>query len=262
MPRVGITPDFLGPPPIGLTATFEEELAAVRAADPAQALRAMRRSLADTPGAAGHPRARELLADPVRAIEELAGLLRAAWHALVEPHWPRLRTLLEADVAFHSRRLAQGGFELLFAGLHPRLGWDDGTLTVANRSDYRRELGGSGLLLLPSAFLWPDAVTGFEPPWSAAIAYPARGVGALWQTGGPGPREALVRLLGAGRAGVLAALDEPASTTALARRLGLAPSTVSAHLGALRDAGLLTARRSRHQVLYERTPLGIALAAG
>ena len=42
--------------------------------------------------------------------------------------------------------------------------------------------------------------------------------------------------------------------------LGLAVSSVSAHLSVLRDAGLLTSRRYGHQVLYERTPLGSALA--
>jgi DNA-binding transcriptional ArsR family regulator len=57
------------------------------------------------------------------------------------------------------------------------------------------------------------------------------------------------------------ALAEPGSTTAPARRYGLSPSTVSEHLGALRDAGLVSAARGRHQVLYERTPPGIALAA-
>ena len=41
-----------------------------------------------------------------------------------------------------------------------------------------------------------------------------------------------------------------------------APSTVSAHLTVLRDGGLLTSRRYGHQVLYERTPLGMALASG
>jgi len=55
---------------------------------------------------------------------------------------------------------------------------------------------------------------------------------------------------------VLCALGEPAP----ARLLGLAPSSVSAHLSVLRAAGLLTSRRYGHQVLYERTPLGIALA--
>jgi DNA-binding transcriptional ArsR family regulator len=34
---------------------------------------------------------------------------------------------------------------------------------------------------------------------------------------------------------------------------------VSEHLSALRDAGLLTSYRVGHQVVYERTPLGIAV---
>lgn len=61
---------------------------------------------------------------------------------------------------------------------------------------------------------------------------------------------------------MLTALDEPSTTTALAHRLGLAASSVSAHLTVLRDSGLLTSRRYGHQVLYERTPLGIMLASG
>lgn len=103
-------------------------------------------------------------------------------------------------------------------------------------------------------------VSGFDPPWQPTVIYPARGIGGLWTEPEPGP--ALARLLGANRAAVLAALDAPSTTTALAHRLGLAPSSVSGQLSVLRDAGLLTSRRHGHQVLYERTPLGIALAAG
>ena len=107
-----------------------------------------------------------------------------------------------------------------------------------------------------------DPAGGFDPPWQPTVAYPARGIGGLWsETSGRAP-DALARLLGRGRAAVLAGLTEPASTTGLAERLGLAPSSVSAHLSALRDAGLLTSHRYGHQVLYERTPLGIALTAG
>lgn len=82
--------------------------------------------------------------------------------------------------------------------------------------------------------------------------------------GKPGARgsEALVRLLGRNRAAVLAAPTEPATTGALAHRLGLAASSVSAHLTIPRDAGLLTSRRYGRQVRYERTPLGVALASG
>jgi len=262
MPQRGHTPDWLGPPPIGPAATFEEEIAAVRAADPEAAREDTALSLADTPGALESPEGRALLADPARMIRELADLMEQAWHTLIEPDWPRLRALLEADVAFHSRRLAEVGLGGLLPEIDRRFGWHAGTLTVDRNAEHERHLDGQGLVLMPSVFSWPDVVSGFEPPWQPTVAYPARGIGGLWAEPGDRTPDALVRLLGRGRAAVLTALDEPATTTALAHRLRLAPSSVSAHLGALRDAGLLTSRRYGHQVLYERTPLGIALASG
>lgn len=262
MPRRGHSPDWLGPPPLGPAATFEEEIAAVRAADPQAARADTARSLADTPGALESPYGRAWLADPERMVRELADAMEQAWHVLVEPDWPRLRALLDADVAFHSRRLAEVGLGGLLPELSGRFGWHAGTLTVESAGEYERHLGGQGLVLMPSVFCWPDVVTGFEPPWQPALVYPARGIGGLWS--GPAERapDTLVRLLGRGRAAVLTALDEPSTTTALAHRLGLAASSVSAHLTVLRDSGLLTSRRYGHQVLYERTPLGIMLASG
>ncbi|MGV9349834.1 DUF5937 family protein [Streptomyces spiralis] len=264
MPSRGHSPDFLGPPPIGPAATFEEEIAAVRAADPAAAREDLALSLADTAGALESARGRALLADPERAVRELADLMEAAWHALVEPEWPRLRALLEADVAFHSRRLAEVGLGALLPELDRRLSWDGRTLTVDWHGEHGRELGGQGLVLMPSVFCWPDVISGFEPPWQPTLVYPARGLAGLWAEpdAQSASARALVRLLGRGRAAVLTALTDPATTTGLAHRLGLAPSSVSAHLGVLRDAGLLTSRRYGHQVLYERTPLGMALASG
>lgn len=262
MPRRGHSPDWLGPPPIGPAATFEEEIAAVRACDPQAAREDTARSLACTPGALESARGRAWLADPARMVQELADLLEEAWRVLVEPDWLRLRSLLEADVAYHSRRLAEVGLGRLLPELDPRLSWNGRTLTLALHTEYARDLGGQGLVLMPSAFSWPDVVTGFEPPWQPALVYPARALAGLWT--GPATRtpETLVRLLGRNRATVLTALTEPATTSTLAHRLGLAPSSVSAHLTTLRDAGLLTARRYGHQVLYERTPLGMALASG
>ncbi|MFB7506389.1 ArsR/SmtB family transcription factor [Streptomyces broussonetiae] len=262
MPRRGHTPDWLGPPPIGPAATFEEEIAAVRASDPQAAREDTALSLACTPGALRSPRGRAWLADPARMVEELADAMEAAWRALIEPDWLRLRALLEADVAHHSRRLAEVGLGTLLPELDPRLSWDGRTLTLAQRMEYARDLAGQGLVLMPSVFSWPDVITGFEPPWQPTLVYPARGLGGLWTDPGEGAAQALVRLLGRNRAAVLTALAEPATTTALAHRLRLAPSSVSSHLTALRDAGLLTARRYGHQVLYERTPLGVALACG
>jgi DNA-binding transcriptional ArsR family regulator len=270
MPRTsGYTPDFLGPPPAasggsGSAVSFGDELARVRAVDPALAREEIARSLASSPGAAETPRGRAMLEDPARAVRELADVTERAWKALVAPDWPRLRDLLEADIAHRARQLAEEGLEGLFADLRPGLTWSDGTLSVRTKSRQRivQELSGRGVLLVPSAFIWPDVVSGFAPPWQPTVIYPARGVGGLWQRPTPGSAKALARLLGANRAAVLGELEEPASTTSLAARLGLAPSSVSAHLSALRDAGLLTSRRVHHQVLYERTPLGIALLGG
>ncbi|WP_406092453.1 DUF5937 family protein [Streptomyces sp. NBC_01013] len=257
----GHSPDFFCPPPIGPLASFEEEIARVRAVDPHLAGQDMAWSLAGRPELLHSPAGQALLADPTRAVQQLADLLEGAWRVLIEPHWPRLRALLEADVAYHSRRLAAVGFERLLGELSPQLRWADSTLTITRtRARHSRVLGGQGLVLMPSVFAWPDAVGGIEDPWQPAVIYPARGIGGLWTEPGSTTPDVLARLLGRVRADILCALDEPAGTSALAHRLGRAPSSVSEHLSVLRAAGLLTSRRYGHQVLYERTPLGIALA--
>ncbi|MFJ2265124.1 DUF5937 family protein [Streptomyces sp. NPDC087849] len=261
MARHGHNPDFFSPPPPGPVTTFEEEIAAVRSIDPGLARQDLALALASRPQVLHSPAGRAMLADPARTVGELADLLERAWRVLIEPHWPRLRALLEADIAYHSRRLAAVGFERLLGELSPQLGWSESTLTIiGTHGRHTRVLGGQGLVLIPSVFCWPDAVSGFEPPWQPAIIYPARGIGGLWTDPADRTPQALARLLGRGRADVLCALDEPAGTSTLAHRLGLAVSSVSEHLSVLRAAGLLTSRRYGHQVLYERTPLGIALA--
>ncbi|NEB55274.1 transcriptional regulator, partial [Streptomyces griseus] len=61
MPSGGHNPDFICPPPIGPLATFEEEIAAVRAVDPEVARADMAQALADRPGGAASAAGRRLL---------------------------------------------------------------------------------------------------------------------------------------------------------------------------------------------------------
>jgi DNA-binding transcriptional ArsR family regulator len=82
-------------------------------------------------------------------------------------------------------------------------------------------------------------------------------VGSAWA--GDGGVEAAEALLGAPRVRLLAALRSPATTTALARRLGVTPSAVSQHLAVLHRGGLVDKRRSGRVVLYQTTALGLAL---
>jgi DNA-binding transcriptional ArsR family regulator len=83
------------------------------------------------------------------------------------------------------------------------------------------------------------------------------GAARLWDPATHSP--AITRLLGAGRAFVLAETHIPSTTGSLARRVNLAPATVSQHLTVLRDAGLVTAQRRGREVLYRQTPLAAAL---
>jgi DNA-binding transcriptional ArsR family regulator len=96
-----------------------------------------------------------------------------------------------------------------------------------------------------------------------------RGAATVWEGGawagsasageGGGREEAAEALLGAPRVRLLAALRSPATTTALARRLGVTPSAVSQHLAVLHRGGLVDKRRSGRTVLYQTTALGLAL---
>lgn len=69
----------------------------------------------------------------------------------------------------------------------------------------------------------------------------------------------LSALLGATRAAVLEAIADGGSTTDLALRLGISPSSASEHAAVLRGAGLTVSIRSRNQVRHRLTPLGAAL---
>ena len=261
-PRRGWTPDFLSPVPDTANADMAGELARVRATPPDQVAYEVRRSLTERYGAPVPPGAWQLLEDPAATRDRVADLLAQCWQLLVEPHWPRLRDRIEADVAFRTRTLADYGLERMLGDLHPRVRWTGRSLVISGMGTVRRHLGGAGLLLIPSAFGWPSLAPVIDPPSRPALAYPARGIAELWQPARTAQSDALARLLGRTRAALLESLAEPASTHTLARRHELAASTVSEHLAALRDARLVTSRRDRHAVMYQQTPLGTALAAG
>jgi Helix-turn-helix domain/Family of unknown function (DUF5937) len=256
----GYLPDFLLPPPAGPLGRIEDDLAALRST-PLARLRDDMRLFRDQ-----HPRARatadEWLADPGRELGRLADLLEAYWERAIAPAWPRISAFLDADVAYRSRHLAAAGPAALFGDLSEAVRWRDGSLDVDVAPHHATvELGGRGLLLMPSAFdaTRPSVID--RAPWQPTLVYPARGIATLWQDA-PAVPDGLARLLGATRASLLADLGAPRSTTELAERLSLSPATASHHLAALRDAGLVTGRRDGRAVLYVRTALGDELACG
>lgn len=258
LPRGGYVPDFLSPPPRLARPSLRGQLAQVRATEPAHVARELARCRESVSDKTARALITALLADPERARDQLAARLQQAWTQLVGPFWVRLRTLLDRDVDERSRTLAQHGLRHVLDELHPKIRWTKRGLSLADRTGRTVDVGQRGFLLMPSAYLWPHAAAVIEEPWLPTIIYPATGIAALWLQP-PAPNGELERLLGRTRAQVLAALDQPLSTTALAALVELSPAGVSRHLLALRDAGLLSATRHGHEVRYRRTKLGSAL---
>jgi DNA-binding transcriptional ArsR family regulator len=250
----GYLPDFLTPPLTVPVGEIDAELAAIRATT----LDVVRRELELTFAGRTIPqRIKALHADPATRLPEIVDAL-ARWHAIaIDPHWERLRAVLSAEVARQSRRFTDGGPVLALRNLHPSIRWQPGRLTVEMPWEARFPLDGRGLLLVPSAF-WQRVGPIVLGSWQPTLLYPASGVELMWQTERVRP-DALAGVLGATRARLLIELEEPATTSELARRLGLAAPGVSQHLKRLRSGGLVTADRDGREVHYRRTPLAAEL---
>ena len=250
---------FLAPPPQSLAQTIAEDLAKVRETPLRLARHEIDKCLAIVPVI--DQRVLAVLRD-VRVVELIADTLETAWHELLAADWLQLRAICERDVVHRAGLLSRLGWAAAIDGLDRRLSWRDGCIEIAWRHyDTTIELDGAGLLLVPSVFIWPHVAAQVDPPWPYSLLYPARGIAGLWQPAAAAEPGALAALVGRSRATLLAALAEPASTTQLARSLGLAPGAVGDHLTVLRQAGLVHRARSGRSVLYQRTPLGDALAA-
>ena len=248
------TPDFLAPPPRVQVPDVGVELERVRGTPSRTVARELGwcfpRRLPDA--------VRPLVEDPRRALHALVDVMTELWDRLLAADWPRIRAVLEADIAYRARALTAGGPLEVFGDLHRDVRWQDGALLVARPYAQTVELDGRGLLLIPVAFS-SEPATMFDPPWQPAVMYPPRGAGTLWAPSAARDSAALAQLIGPGRARLLSALDSPAATIDLAEQLELSAAGVSEHLGVLLRAGLVDRRRAGRRVLYARTPMGDAL---
>jgi DNA-binding transcriptional ArsR family regulator len=206
-----------------------------------------------------------------RAVDDGTLTRRAAngmsrlWRTALAPRWPELRSVLERDLSERARTLADGGIARVLRTLHTRLRWDGATLRIGISVDDVSQLVGEELVLTPSVLGWPHLFVQVFDPTNAVICYPAAHIG----TGvdrvrlGDGMGDwatarglALDELVGPSRAAVLLDLDLPRTTAQLSVRRQLAPATVSYHLGALVNAGLVLRKREGRQVLYSRSAYG------
>lgn len=247
-------PGFLAPAPLSPVADPEAEFAEVRETPAA----VVREELAAVYGDRLPASLSDLRRAPRRNLPLIVNQMRTYWGLTLAPYWERIRGILEGDVMFRARRLADAGPHRMFPDLDPAVSWSDDVLSVDRPNlDRDYELGGRGLVLVPSLFAWPNVFVKAAEPWAPVLRYPTRGVGSMWQA--PSPAPDLAPVIGQARAALLVELTTASTTTSLARRTGLTPSGVSAHLARLVNAGLVTRQRAGRLVFYMRTPRGDVL---
>lgn len=244
-------PDFVAIPPVaGTHGSLADELAAMRAVDDQEA----RATLAEAQRYAW-------ASDGIAWSEGTGIACRAAdviadgWARFVEPDWARRRAIMERDIHHRAGAIAVSGWRRALDGMAPGVQWVGHDAIQFSTQDHAdRHIGSDGLVFVPHTGLsgrWTC-----ESPSRIAFVYPARGAMAGELTADSG----VARLLGRGRARVVAEVRNPATPSQLAAVLGVSLGTVSAHLAALREAGVVTARRSGRAVYYELTPVGDELA--
>lgn len=200
-----------------------------------------------------------------QAVRRMVRILREFWDTCFAPHWLRMRTILEADIVYRGRQIAQGGLFTMLNDLSGAVEFDGRVISVRlkNPASRTEKTDGLGLTLVPTMFT--RSLCSREPRDPPLLMYPVRGgQGAMWETERVTNPAAIVAVLGGEvRTSLLTALAAPASSTELGLRFGgVTTSAVNQHLRVLRDAGLVTSTRYGHSVLYFRSELGAALLLG
>lgn len=242
--------DFLTPTPSDDTEpVFERELARIRDTPPEAAR-------ADLTVSLGGPLPARLHRGDLP--RRTADVVEWVWTQAVLPYWPRRRRVIETDVIARTARLSQGGWAATLDDMRPGMRWlGENRLQISTYDYPPRELSGARLMFVP---VTPSqSWVSWDTAHRHAVVYPCSG--ALAETGGAPVPEALGRLLGPARAGVLMLLDTPKSTTQLVALTGQGLGSVGRHLKVLLDSRLVRRRRAGRSVFYDRTDAGQALVS-
>ena len=262
--RPGNRPDFLTPaPPVSEDGVdIDTELDAVRATPGSLIAEELDSYLL-------HPRMRDMLASAdgnERIKNRIADGLHQIHCAVFGPDWEAVKAALRADINRRITELGYYGLDHTISGLHPRISYHDGLLSLDSyRNDPDIEGNGNGLVLVPAivASKWVAIKVNARDP--IVLVYP---IGAVERTfrrstrGSPPPQQRLRSVIGRSRVSILLVLfKQPRlSTSELAERCGIAISSASEHATALRKAGLIHSYRDRNRMLHALTPLGAQLA--
>lgn len=206
-------------------------------------------------GSDGHafPRQWQAAAEqPRRWLASLADASLDAWAAM-QPRWRAAAPLLDREVARVGTAAVRGGMGALLNSLHPRISYASGVLAVSFPNDWRVDLGGRRLALMPMIANRGALAVSFERPEVCYIGYPIRPPAPGTQAAANGT---LALILGPLRAAALQALHHPLTVNELAAAIQCAPTTATYHLQQLAIAGLVIRERHGTSVRVSRTTRG------
>ncbi|MET8232918.1 ArsR family transcriptional regulator [Micromonospora sp. NPDC005298] len=248
-------PDFLTPAALP-NVEMAEQLDQVAATPPAVVVKDL---LATTARRPLGPFGLALLADPRGLLPQLVDAVRVWYDEAIAPDWPRIRALLDADVAYRAAQLAENGAGRFFEQLHPSLRWLGDRVVSDDPFERDFDLRDRGLALSPALFSNQRVLWNLLEDSVPAGAYPVRALGTLWEATATPSGDPLARVVGPGRAALLHLLDTSSTTTDLARLAGMSAGNVSQHLTALHAAGLVSRFRQGRHVIYRNTDAASAL---
>ncbi|HZM84716.1 MAG TPA: winged helix-turn-helix domain-containing protein [Candidatus Limnocylindrales bacterium] len=243
-------PDVVTPPPSGGVQTrLADELSEVAAfAD-----EDVRSSMGEAAAASWEPRDLSWL-EVAGLAGRVAEVFQTGWERFVAPDWGRRRAVLERDIMHRAGVLAAFGWREAVSGMTRRSVWvGDDAIRFSDQEFADRFIADDGLIFVP--YTVGGGWWMCERADRFALVYPARGAAVEASP----RRDGLAVLLGAGRARVVRELARPATSSQLAVVLGVSLGTVSAHLGVLRESGVVSGARAGRGVVYRLTERGEAL---
>ena len=203
----------------------------------------------------------ELRDEGVSLIPDLVDAVQGLFKSCFEPDWPDLHRRIETEIAIRGRQMATAGPAAVLNSIHPNLCWHDDFLIYDSQTEWTQENpGGRGFVFEPMLLHRTAGIYATITPADTGqlvFCYPILETAAV--AAGSRPSDALSALLGAGRARALRAVGSGASTSELAARLGVKPSTASEHAAAIRAAGLIITVREGQSVRHMLTDLGSGL---
>ncbi len=203
--------------------------------------------------------ARDLAAGDLQTLRVLGANLIRYHEAHLKPSWAEIRRQVSEELARVRRILCDEGVDALLGSLSSHVRWEAPALVLHNKQAKRNlYVDGRGIVIQPSFFALADISILDLPGEPFVLTYPIQHRIGWLDTQTEGTR--LEAVIGKTRAEVLDCLaNGDRTTTDLARVLDLSAATASEQTKALREAGLITSRRTGKRVLHALSPTGATL---